>query len=87
MASRHLHPPVYPCSFEKPGYFLVFPGPSSLKMPAAATTVRTASFGTFVHLNKGPTGVTDSDQFSFWFQYTVFVTNRTQQENSSFAQK
>jgi hypothetical protein len=33
IASRHLHPPVvYPCSFEKPGYFLVFPGPSSVKM-------------------------------------------------------
>jgi hypothetical protein len=32
IASRHLHPPVYPCSFEKPGYFLVFPGPCSVKM-------------------------------------------------------
>jgi hypothetical protein len=33
IASQHLHPPVvYPCSFEKPGYFLVFPGPSSVKV-------------------------------------------------------
>ena len=24
--------PVYPCYFEKPGHFLVFPGPSSVKM-------------------------------------------------------
>jgi hypothetical protein len=85
-ASRHLHPLFTPALLKKRGISR-FSGTIFGQDAAAATTVRAASFGTFLRLNKGSTGVTDGDQFSFWFQYRVFVTNRTQQENSSFAQK
>jgi hypothetical protein len=75
IASQHLHPPVlYACSFEKPGYFLAFSGTIFGQIAAAATTVRAASFGTFLRLYKGSTGATDGAQFSSWFQHVAFHT-------------